>query len=464
MSKHRRGDNSRAHWGTNIGFILSAAGSAVGLGNIWKFPRMAYNNGGGLFIIIYLLIILFVGFTVMMCEFVVGRSTHKNCIGAFKALPRRWTFVGFLGMISGFIVLSYYFQVSGWVFKYAVAYLIDPAPIFSDPVAFLTEHTLGATDFPLLAGIVYPAIIMIVTVVIVMRGISGGIEKANKFLMPLLIVIMLVLLIRGLTMPGSGQAISFLTSVDIRNVNSEMIMAALGQAFFSLSLGMGVMCTYASYLSDKENLVKNTFTICGLDSAIALISGFAIIPLAISAGLEIPGDANSAGFGFISMATVFESMPLGRTLGFLFYTLMLFAAITSSISILEGLVSYFTEEKKKSRKKISALLGLLIYLAGIPYTLSQQHLNLRLPWLSASGLTYPLVGEWMEYLTDHLLMPLGALLFCIFVGWVWGIDRAAYEIERNGSRFRLRPIYGFCTRYLAPATIIIILLRSFGVF
>ncbi len=463
LKKHGNNIN-RAHWGSNIGFILSAAGSAVGLGNIWKFPRVAYNNGGGLFIIIYLLITLFIGCTVMMCEFVVGRHTHTNCIGAFRRLSRRWAVVGWLGIISGFVILAYYIQVSGWVFRYAVSYLINPAKIFSDPAAFLTEHTLGATNFPFLAGIIFPALIMTITVFIVTRGISSGIEKANKILMPLLLLILILLLIRGLTLPGTGKAVSFLTSIDLEKIDSRMIIAALGQAFFSLSLGMGVMCTYASYLPDNKDLVKNTFTICGLDAAVALISGFAIIPLAISAGQEIPGGANSAGFGFISMATVFQSMPFGRTLGFLFYSLILFAAITSSISILEGLTAFFVEEKKLNRKKTAAILGGIIYILGIPYTLSQEHLNIRLPWLSASGVTYPLVGEWMEYLTDRLLMPLGALMFCIFVGYVWGIDRASAEIEKGGRAFRLRPVFSFCTKYLAPAAIIIILLQSFGVF
>ncbi len=462
MSK--QSGEKRAHWGTNIGFILSAVGSAVGLGNIWKFPRVAYNNGGGLFIIIYLLISLFIGCTVMMCEFVVGRRTHKNCIGAFRELSRRWSFVGWLGIISGFVILSYYIQVSGWVFKYAVSYLINPARIFSDPTAYLIEHTLGATSFPLLASIVYPAIIMTISVFIVIRGISGGIEKANKILMPLLLLILVILLVRGLTMPGAGEAVSFLTSIDFKNIDRKMIIAALGQAFFSLSLGMGVMCTYASYLPDNRNLVHNTFTICGLDSAVALISGFAIIPLAISAGLEIPGGGNSAGFGFISMATVFEAMPLGRLLGFLFYTLMLFAAITSAISILEGITSFFVEEKGVSRKKASITLGTIVFLLGIPYTLSQEYLNLRIPWLGAGGITYPRIGEWMELLTDHLLMPLGALMFCIFVGWVWGIGNAADEIEKCGNTFRLRSVFAFCTKFLAPCAIIIILLQSFGLF
>ncbi len=455
--------SNRAHWGTNIGFILSAAGSAVGLGNIWKFPRMVYNYGGGMFIIIYLLISLFIGCTVMLSEFVVGRSTQKNCVGAFRAISKRWTFIGRLGIISGFVVLAYYIQVSGWVLKYAATYLINPSVLFENPAAFLSEHTLGASSFPLLASVICPAIIMLITAAIVMRGISGGVEKANKLLMPILIIILLLLLIRGLTLPGAKNALSFFTSTDIRDINAKTVVTALGQAFFSLSLGMGVMCTYASYLSPEEDLVKNTFTICAIDNAIALISAFSVIPLALYAGLEISGEASSAGFGFISMAAVFNSMKFGRLIGFLFYALMLFAAVTSSISIFEGIVAYFVEEKHYKRKKVIVILSIIVFLIGIPYTLSQEHLDLRLPWPSASGIIYPIVGEWMEYFTDHLLIPLGALMFCIFVGWIWGVDNAAKEIERGKRRFILRPVYSFCVRYLAPAAIITIMLRNFGI-
>lgn len=238
-------------------------------------------------------------------------------------------------------------------------------------------------------------------------------------------------------------------------------MSALGQAFFSLSIGMGVMCTYASYLGKSENLVKNTFTVCTLDTLVAFLAGFAIIPAVFAAGVE-PG--MGGGFAFISLATVFQSMPGGAIFGFLFYLLLFFAALTSSISILEGTVAYVCEEKGWNRKKVTIILAIIMYVIGILYTISQVAYPLKGIWFDASGLNFPGLGDWMEFMTDKLLMPLGALLFCIFVGWIWGVDNAAAEIEQDGAhKFALKGIWTVLVKYVAPIAIIAIMLGEFGV-
>jgi NSS family neurotransmitter:Na+ symporter len=456
-------EKSRGQWASNLGFVLAAAGSAVGLGNIWKFPRMAYNFGGGTFIPVYLLIVIFIGFTVMLTEFCIGRYTEKNAVGALRQLDKRWTFLGGMGILTGFVILAYYAQVAGWVLKYTVTYLTSAKHIYADPEAFLIEDILGASSFPIQGAIIFPAIIMAITVYIVAKGVSGGIEKANKIMMPTLFIVLMVLFVRGMTLSSTREGMVALLSVDFSLINGEMILVALGQAFFSLSLGMGVMCTYGSYLKKDDDMAKSAMAICGIDTAVALVAGFAVIPIALTAGLEIPRGAGSAGFGFISMATAFENMVFGSFFGFLFYFLMFFAAITSAISILEGTVAYIAEEKKMDRVKAAIILGIIMLLLGIPYTLSQAYMTLQLPWLDANGLNMVAVGDWMEFLTDRLLMPVGSLLFCIFVGWIWGVDKAIAEVEQHGINFRLKKMYTVSVKYIAPIAIAAILLQSFGV-
>lgn len=451
---------NRSQWGSNIGFILAAAGSAVGLGNIWKFPGKAYAGGGGSFLLVYILIVILIGATVMLTEFTVGRHTHKNCVGAFKQINKKWTFIGGMGILTGFIILCYYSHVGGWVVKYMWAYLTEPSAVYADPKGYFLNF-LGASGFPVQAAIIFPIIFMALTAAIIVKGVEAGIEKVNKVLMPSLFVILIVITIRAVTLPGAQEGLQYMLHFDPSLINSKVIMSALGQAFFSLSLGMGVMCTYASYLGKGENLIKNTFTVCTLDTLVALLAGFAIIPAVFAAGVE-PG--MGGGFAFISLATVFQSMPAGSIFGFLFYTLLFFAALTSAISILEGTVAYVCEERKLDRKKVTIVLAIIMYVFGILYTVSQVAVPLKGIWFDANGIAFPGLGDWMEFMTDKLLMPLGSLLFCIFVGWIWGVDNAAAEVEQDGShKFALKGVWSILVKYVAPLAIIAIMLGEFGI-
>lgn len=454
----------RGQWATNIGFILAAAGSAVGLGNIWKFPRLAYGNGGSAFILIYFAIVFLIGATVMLTEFTVGRNAQKNAVGSLRAIDKKWTFIGGMGILTGFIILSYYSHVGGWVLKYCVAYITGAGDVYSDPTNFFLQDILGAGGtFPLEGAIIYPFIFIALTAFVVIKGVSNGIEKLNKVLMPMLFVLLILLFIRGITIEGASEGLKYLLYPDFSKVDANVVLAALGQAFFSLSLGMGVMCTYGSYLSKEENLVKNTFLICSLDTAVALLAGFAMIPIAFSAGIAITEGGN-AGFAFISLASAFESMPLGTAFGALFYILLLFAAITSAISILEGTVAYVTEELNIGRTVAAAGLAVIMFGIGILYTLSQAYANLKGIWFDANGVSYPILGDFMEFMTDKLLMPLGALLFCILVGWIWGVDKAADEISSHGRYpFKLKAAYTIMVKFVAPIAIILIMLSGFGI-
>ncbi|MCI1930909.1 MAG: sodium-dependent transporter [Clostridia bacterium] len=453
-------NNQRAQWGSNLGFILSAAGSAVGLGNIWKFPGRAYNGGGGMFLIVYILIVAFIGMPVMISELALGRKTHKNVVGAYRMISKRWSIVGYLAFLSSFIILCYYAQVGGWVLEYFISYIVNSSAVYADPLNYF-YGVLGANGFPLMGSVICPGIFMFFTMFVLTKGVSGGIEKFNKIAMPMLVVLLIILLIRSVTLPGAGEGIHYLLSFDTSKFNASMLLSALGQAFYSLSLGLAIMVTYGSYVSKKENIVKNAGYICFFDTFIAIIAGFIIIPAVFATGVE-PG--MGGGFAFASLAGVFEHMPAGTVFGIVFYLLLLFAALTSSVSLLEGGVAFVTEEFHTSRNKTVIVMGLIMFIIGIFYTLSQVHMPLKGVWIDAAqGLTFPSLGDCMEFITDRLTIPVGAFFSCIFVGWIWKAKEASKEVKSDGLyKFRLEKIWSFLIKFVCPAAILMIIL--YGMF
>lgn len=448
---------NRGQFGSKLGFILSAAGSAVGLGNIWKFPGKAYNCGGGAFLVIYILLVALIGATVMLAEFVVGRKTQKNAIGAIRELNAKFSWVGGLGVLTGFIILCYYCQVGGWTLKYIVAYITESATVYADPMAYFLDM-LGVNGFPLQGAIIFPLIFLCLTAFVISRGVSEGIEKMSKFLMPLLFILLIGLMIRACTLPGADAGVSYMLTFDASTINGNAFLVALGQAFFSLSLGMGVMITYASYLSKDENLISNTGIICVLDTCVALFAGFMIIPAVFATGID-PG--MGGGFAFATLAGVFQAIPGGTIFGLLFYFLLFFAALTSSTSILEGTVAFLVEEKGMDRKKTVMGVGVVLFLIGIFYTLSQAYMNIKGIWWSIEGVQFPIFGDFMEYLTDRLLLPLGALTTTVFVGWVWGTDNAIKEATSDGKyKFALAPVWAILLKFVVPIAITCIIVAG----
>ena len=439
---------NRVEFGSKIGFILSAAGSAVGLGNIWKFPGKAYACGGGAFLIVYLIIVAVVGTSVMMAEFTIGRKTHKNAVGALRELNAKYAWIGGLGVLTGFIILSYYCQVGGWAMYYIAAYITDVQTVWADPMTYFL-NMLGASGFPVGAlgwGLVFLAL----TAWIIMHG-TAGIEKMSTILMPVLFIVLIGLMIRACTLPGANEGLAYLFHVDFSLINGTAILTALGQAFFSLSLGMGVMMTYASYLSSDDNLVSNTAIVCTLDTLVALFAGFMIIPAVFATGIA-PGMGGA--FGFATLAGVFMAIPAGQLIGCLFYFLLFFAAITSSTSILEGCTAFLVEEKGMERKKTILMLCVVLEIIGVLYVLSQVYMNLKGIWISREGLQFPIFGDFLEYLTDRLLLPLGAFFTTLFVGWVWGTDKSIEEATSNGKyKFALAKPYAFVVKFLDPIAI-----------
>ncbi|MBR9788913.1 MAG: sodium-dependent transporter [Vibrionaceae bacterium] len=433
----------RDTWGSKLGFVMAAAGSAVGLGNIWKFPYTAGEGGGGAFVAIYLLFVIFIGFSVMLTEFAVGRKTGRSAVGAFKSTDRRWTFTGVMGVLSGLLIMGFYPVVGGWalayIFKVGTGLLSTPEAIGDSFGGFISDP---------IQPLIWMALYLFMNIFIVMKGISGGIEKAGKVLMPLLFLILIVVSIKGLMLPGAMAGVEFLFMPDFSEVNSSVVLAALGQAFFSLSLGMGCMITYGSYLKKKENVVQTTGIITAMDTGVAILAGIAMFPAMFAFGME---PAAGPGLVFVVVPQLFAEM--GGLIGFLF-AIMFFvgltaAALTSSVSLLEVVVSYLIDEKGMKRSKAvlsaSSVMAILCVFAS----------------LSLGGVGPTLFGtgafDIFDLLTDKIFMAVGGMLLCIFAGWQLNRDELEKEITNDGKvSFPLFGLWYNLVKFVIPVAIAIV--------
>lgn len=437
----------RDQWGSSFGFIMAAAGSAVGLGNLWKFPYLAGKYGGGAFVAAYLVIVLFIGFTIMLGEMVLGRSTQLSAYNAYKKLNAKWAFVGALGVIAGFLILSFYSVVGGWVMNYMWQYVVGGIP--ADTAGYFGSF-ISAPITPLFWHLLF----MTVTAAIVFKGIGGGIEKACKVMMPALFIILIIIAVRSMTLPGAGAGIAYYVVPDFSKLNASVLIAALGQVFFSLSLGMGCIITYGSYLGKEQNLEKNALIVPFLDTLVAVLAGFAILPAVFAFGLE-PGAG--PGLMFVTLPQVFAKMPMGSIFGLLFFILVFFAALTSSISLLEVTVSYMIDAHKWGRTKAVAVLSALMFGLGIPASLSMG------AWseIKIFGLGF---FDLYDYISSNILLPVGGLLMCIFIGYVWGIDKAVDDISNNGKLpFVLKGFWTISIKYIAPIGVLLVFLNATGI-
>jgi NSS family neurotransmitter:Na+ symporter len=446
--------NEREQWGSKIGFVMAAAGSAVGLGNIWKFPYLAGVNGGAAFVFVYLLIVLFIGFTVMLAEFAIGRASRKNAVGAFAVLSKNplWQIVGWAGVSCGFVILSYYGVVAGWAIKYMIVSFTDLIPIAASEGG--AGKYFGAFIGDAKEVIIYQVLFMIITILIVAGGIGAGIERACKIMMPALFIILIILIVRAVTLPGAEKGIEFYLKPDFSKINAKTILAALGQVFFSLSLGMGCMITYGSYFKREENLPNSALAVVSMDTLIAFLAGLAIFPAVFALGGE-PGAG--PGLTFVTLPGVFAQMTGGMFFCFAFFLLLFFAAVTSSISLLEVVVSYFKDELGWSRVSAAWILGLVITALGVPSAMSLggdvQIFNMGFM-------------DAMEFLSDKILMPLGGIFIALFAGWMMN-DKVEKEVTSDGLvRFGYYNIWLLLTRVIAPIAMAIIfvtgLLDYFG--
>ncbi len=458
-------NNNRAKWGSKLGFILAAAGSAVGLGNIWKFPGKAFEGGGGAFLLMYLLIVPLIGMPAMLSELAVGRASDSNVVDAFRKLGHKgYSWVGWVGWSVAFIITCYYSHVGGWVLRYVFSYATEAHAVYADPLgyfyAMLGYNAAADTTFFPWAAIGFAFLFMAICAFVIIRGVEGGIEKFNKVGMPALLVILLILFVRAATLPGAGDGLRYMLSLDLRKVTPQTFLIALSQAFYSLSLGMAIMITYGSYLSHEENIEKNTFFVCTMDTLVAVVAGFIIIP-AVFATLGPDGVGKGGGFAFVSLAGVFEHMAGGVFFGLLFYLLLLFAALTSTVSLIEGIVAFLIERLYWKRTPTTIAVCVLMFCIGCLYTCSQAAFPIKGIWFDfANGVTFPAFCDAMEFLTDRVMIPLCALGCCVFVGWAWKPESAIAEVERCGDKFRFVKAYSFLIKFVAPAAIIVILCVS----
>jgi NSS family neurotransmitter:Na+ symporter len=422
---------------------MAAAGSAVGLGNIWKFPYTAGESGGGAFVFIYLLFVIFIGFSVMLTEFAIGRKTGLSAVGSFKSTDKRWTFTGVLGVLSGLLIMGFYPVVGGW----ALAYIFKVGGgLLSTPEA-IGDSFGGFISHPM-QPLTWMGIYLLLNVIIVMKGISGGIEKAGKILMPLLFVILIIVSVKGLMLPGAMAGLEFLFMPDFSKVDGNVVLAALGQAFFSLSLGMGCMITYGSYIKKKENLVQTTGMVTAMDTGVALLAGIAMFPAMFAFGME---PAAGPGLVFVVVPQLFAEMggAVGLVLALLFFIGLTVAALTSSVSLLEVVVSYLIDEKglKRSTAVIgsSMVMGLLCIIASLS-------LGGVGPTLFGTG-----VFDIFDLLTDKIFLAVGGMLVCIFAGWRLSRSDLEKEITNDGEiSFPLFGLWYTLVKYIIPVAIAVV--------
>ncbi len=449
----------REHWGSKIGFILAAAGSAIGLGNIWKFPYIAGVNGGAAFVFIYLISILVIGLPVLMSEILIGRTAHRNPVGAFKQLSngsKFWTAVGGMGVLAGFFILSYYVVIAGW----ALGYIVEAAKgVFYD---FKTPAEAGSYFNSLIGNPVwilgYFALFMILTMLLVIGGVQKGIEKGSKIMMPILFLLLIILVVRGVTIPGAEKGITFLVKPDWSAVTGSTILLALGQAFFTLSLGMGAMLTYGSYMSDKDNITVSAIEIVTLDTLIALLAGFAIFTAVFAYGQD---PASGAGLIFQTLPVVFAKMPGGYIFSISFFILLSIAALTSAISLLEVITAYYVDEKGWTRKKAVLVFGFVTFILGIPSALSYNVMS----DVHFFGMTF---FDFIDYVSANILLPAGGFLIAVFVAYVWKFDKAVPKLKEGSEKFLEKysfiiPSWKFFIKYIAPVLIIFVFLNSIGI-
>lgn len=441
--KQRDGFTSR------MGIIAAAAGSAIGLGNIWKFPYITGKHGGAAFIVVYLVCIALIGLPVMLAEFTIGRRAQANAISSFKRLKPKtpWFFAGWIGFIAAFVILSFYGVVAGWTLSYVFNAIVNG---FAGKTPEALNAMFGALVSNPWQPILWQVIFMMLTAGVILGGVKDGIERYSKVLMPILLVLIIILDIRAVTLEGAGAGLEFLFKPDWGKIDGKAIMSALGHAFFSLSLGMGTMITYGSYIGKKEALGATTIQVSIADTLIALLAGLAIFPAVFAFGIE----ANSGpGLVFVTLPNVFNHMPGGYFFSILFFVLLSVAALTSSISILEVVVAYFVEAKNWSRKKATVLLATIITLLGAFESLTNGAIPLQLPFVKGGEVLTFGFFDWMIELSD-MMLPVGGFFIALFVGWAMRESDVVDELSNSGElAVGWYPAFNVVVKCVAPLLI-----------
>ena len=449
-------NNERDNFGSKLGVILATAGSAVGLGNVWRFPYMAGENGGAVFIIIYVLCVLLLGIPCMVSEFIVGRHGHANTARAYRKLSNGtpWTLIGYMGVLTGFLITGYYAVVSGWCLQYVWASLIGH--LHGDPGYFKTYFTALSSD-PV-KPVVWTVVILGITYLIIEHGVRDGIERASKLLMPTLFFLLLIIVAASCMLPGAEKGIEFLFKPDYTKITSDVFLGALGQSFYSLSIAMGCLCTYASYFSKYTNLTRSATQIAVIDCGVAILAGLMIFPAAFSVGVN-PDSGPS--LIFITLPNVFQqafaAFPMvGYVISLLFFVLLSLAALTSLMSLHEVSTAFLQEEMHTTRKQAALWVTILTAIIGAFCSLSLGNFD-GLVFFGRS------LFDWFDFITGQIFLPMVGFLTCIFIGWFVPHKVVRDEYTNWGElRGKYFHFYIFLVKYVCPLAILIIFLHQLG--
>lgn len=438
----------RGNFSNKIGFVLAAAGSAVGLGNIWRFPYLAAKYGGGTFLLVYLILAVTFGFSLMIAEIAIGRKTGLSAIGAFKALDKRFGAVGYLAAIIPIIIFPYYSVIGGWVIKYLVTFCSGGG------MAAANDNYFGTFAAGTAEPLIYFFIFIAFTALVVWFGVEKGIEKVSKVMMPILVVLTIFIAIYGLTIDGAKDGLIYYIKPRLSDFTFKTVIAAMGQLFYSMSLAMGIMITYGSYMKKENNLESSVRQIEIFDTAIAFLAGLTIIPAVFAFS---GGDKAALGKGpslmFVTLPKVFDSLPFGSVIGTVFFVLVLFAALTSAISLMETIVSIFSDKLGWSRHKATLIVFICAVAIGV------------LPCLGFGVLDFIHIGamtilDIMDFVSNSILMPICALFTCILIGFVVKPKAVIDEATRNGEKFKSRNLFVVVIKWVSPICLVLILISS----
>lgn len=445
--------NNRVTFGSKLGVVLATVGCAVGLGSVWRFPYMLGSNGGAAFLLVYILFMVFLGLPVMITEFFIGRHSHSNTVGSFKRMApgTKWCWIGYIGILAAFLILSYYSVVSGWTLEYTWQTL--NGSLYGETNV---NYTKGFQDFVSdpIRPVFWMGVFIALTNFVIVSGVDKGIERASKIMMPLLFLILLMMCVRSITLPNSIDGLVYLFNPDLSKLTSSAILSALGQAFFSLSLGMGCLITYSSYFGKETNMQTTAFQVTVINTFVAVLAGIMIFPAVFSFGIAPSAGAELV---FITLPYVFTQLPLSALWSLIFYLLLAMAALTSTISLHEVATAYVLEEFNLSRKKAAYLISICVFILGILSSLSFGVMK----DLTIGGLIF---FDALDYLTAKIMLPLSGMLTCIFVGTRVENSVLKDELTNGGTiKFKLFGAYVFFMKYVAPIAIGIVFINELGI-
>ncbi len=446
--------NAKESFGSRIGFILAAAGSAIGLGNIWRFPYLAARYGGGIFLIVYILLALTFGFSLMVTEIAIGRRTGKSVIGAYKAVNKRFGLLGYIAALVPIIITPYYCVIGGWVLKYFTTFVSGGGHTTAGDGSFFSNYIGDAGDTTL-----FFVVFLVLTAAVIFLGVRNGIETISKFLMPVLFALLVGIMIYTLTLPGAGEGLRYYILPDFNGMTVgkllKTIVAAMGQLFYSMSLAMGIMVTYGSYMRKEDSIEKSSREIGFFDTAVAILAGAIIVPAVF---VFSGGDASQLNAGpslmFITLPNVFDSMVGGQIVGAAFFALVALAALTSSISLLETVASILAERFHLKRISSTVLSVVLVFLVGMLSVLGYS------TWSDVTIFGYQFL-DFFDFISNNIMMPVVALLTCILIGYFAKTSFVEEEIESEDTRFRSKKLYRVMVMVVCPIFMIVILLTPF---